>query len=242
MKLGLAVTWDNPDIVLRKNGVAIPSSQLELETEYEIVARIWNNSTEAPVIGLPVNFAYLSFGAGTISHPIGVTSVDLGVKGGASHPAFASLKWKTPNTPGHYCIQVWFDWADDINPENNYGQENTNVGIAQSPATFKFTLRNDTKDKQNYRFKVDTYKIPPLAPCVDGHIKQEHLARHFPIPPGWSVTIDPEHPLLNPGEEQTIRVEITPPDGFSGVQAFNVNAYHRLGPAGGVTLYVEHKP
>src|SRR5215212_2059541 len=44
-KLGLAVTWDNPDISLRQNGVTVSSSLLQPDTEYEVVARIWNAST-----------------------------------------------------------------------------------------------------------------------------------------------------------------------------------------------------
>ena len=32
---------------------------------------------------------------------------------------------------------------------------------------------------------------------------------------------------------------MTPPSGFAGRQAFNVNGYNDLGLAGGVTLYVD---
>src|SRR5438309_1673546 len=80
--LGLAVTWNNPDIELHLNGVPVSSSLLEPGTKYEIVARIWNGSLNAPLAGLPVHFSYLDFGAGTINVPIDSTKVDLGVKGG----------------------------------------------------------------------------------------------------------------------------------------------------------------
>src|SRR5262249_12441333 len=86
MKQGLAVTWDNPDIELRRAGAPVPSYSLEPDTEYDVVARIWNNSTEAPVVGLPVIFSFLSFGVGTQRHAVGATTVDLGVKGGPNHP------------------------------------------------------------------------------------------------------------------------------------------------------------
>lgn len=49
MAQGLAVVWDNPDISLRKGGVAVPSSNLDPDTEYEIVARIWNKAPDIPV-------------------------------------------------------------------------------------------------------------------------------------------------------------------------------------------------
>ena len=44
---GVAVTWDNPDIQLYLNGTPVSSSQLVAGTTYEVVAQIWNNSTEA---------------------------------------------------------------------------------------------------------------------------------------------------------------------------------------------------
>src|SRR4051794_21897376 len=36
MARGFAVVWDNPDIVVRKGGVPVPSSGLDPSTEYEI--------------------------------------------------------------------------------------------------------------------------------------------------------------------------------------------------------------
>jgi hypothetical protein len=256
MQQGLAVTWDNPDIELREGGVPVPSHALKPNTEYDVVARIWNGSTEAPVVGLPVHFSYLSFGVGTTSHPIGQTHVNLGVKGGPNHPAFATVKWRTPLEPGHYCIQTWFTWQDDVNPNNNLGQENLNVGTAHSPAEFTFQLRNDTRRQQRYRFEVDVYTIPPLEPCPPrpkppkpkpprqppGTVEQvppRHDRRNAPLPSGWSVTFDPEHPVLAPEEEITVTVTVNAPDGFTGTQVVNVNAIDSDGLAGGVTLQVE---
>src|SRR6516162_6100669 len=59
--LGLAVTWDNPDIQLYSNGTPVSSSLLLPGTTYEVVAQIWNNSTDAPVVGMPVAFSFLEF-------------------------------------------------------------------------------------------------------------------------------------------------------------------------------------
>src|SRR5262245_4466742 len=108
--LGLAVTWNNPDIQLFLNGSPVSSSSLQQDTEYEIVARIWNNSTEAPIVELPVRAFYRSFGVGAQTSSIGGTAVNLGVKGGPNHPAFASFKWRTPTIAGHYCLQIILDW------------------------------------------------------------------------------------------------------------------------------------
>jgi hypothetical protein len=247
MSLGFAVTWDNPDIQLYRGGVPVPSSGLDPDTEYDVVARVWNGSTEAPVMGLPVHFSFLSFGVQTVSHPIGSTIVDLGVPGGPNHPAFATVKWRTPATPGHYCIQTLLDWFDDANPANNLGQENTSVGKAHSPASFEFVMHNPTRESLQYRFEVDAYRIPLPPPC--GEITdpaarvREARARHnrnrFPLPAGWSVTFSPSAPELAPGADQMIAVEVAVPAGFHGTQAINVHAFNRYGLAGGVTLYVE---
>ena len=260
MNLGLAVTWDNPDIELRKNGIPVSSSLLERNTEYDIVARIWNNSTEAPIVGLPVKFSYLSFGTGTTTHTIGQTTTNLGVKGGPNHPAFASVKWITPDEEGHYCLQVLLDWLDDANPGNNLGQENTDVGEMHSAAEFTFKLRNAIRVPQVFHFEVDSYRIPDPLPCEQREGKEtegvamtalgreravgvlpQHDRRSHPIPPGWSVEIEPPEPRLEAGEEQTIRVRIVGPDGYKGLQPFNVHAFHQDGFVGGVTLYVEGK-
>jgi hypothetical protein len=184
--------------------------------------------------------------------------VNLGVKGGPGHPAFGTVPWRTPDEPGHYCIQVRLDWLDDVNPDNNIGQENTTVAMAQSPATFTFRLRNDTYERRQYRFDVDTYRLPRRRPCPpEGpgeqppprvrrerpgtihHVPDEHDRSRYPVPVGWSVALDPAAPFLARDEEVVIQAVITPPEEFHGRQAFNVNAFHEDGFAGGVTLYVE---
>lgn len=250
LKLGLAVTWDNPDIVLMKDGVIVPEGELLPNTEYEIDARIWNNSFDAPVVGLVVDFSYLSFGAGTTLNFIGTTAINLGVKGGINHPAHARMLWTTPPA-GHYCIQVNLKWADDLNPENNLGQNNVNVVSPQSPAMFSFQLRNDTPKSELFRLQTDTYTLPQLRDCDDESTKPPnndakwrsiqsiHNSSNYPIPPGWAVALTPEEITLAPDEEAEIHVTITPPDDFTGRQAFNIHAGYGSGKyAGGVTVYV----
>ena len=80
MAQGFAVTWDNPDIWLTElpapDGTMAPvsSSALQPNHVYRIHAQIWNGSTEAPAVGLPVFFSFLTFGIATVSTPIGVGS------------------------------------------------------------------------------------------------------------------------------------------------------------------------
>ena len=245
MSLGFAITWDNPDIELRLNGAPVPSSQIEPDKTYEIVARIWNASPVAPVVQMPVSFSYLDFGIGTVRVPIATIKVDLGVLGGPNHPAFAVVPWKTPVMSGHYCLLVELTPFDDINFFNNLGQENLVVGTAHSPAVFHFTLRNDTPRQHEYRLEADAYVIPELDPC-DGRRTEEmrrvqrvrHQRGRHPIPTGWQVKIVPETAPLVPDQSVSIQVTVTPPAGFKGTQPINVNAFHEEGLAGGVTLGV----
>ncbi len=260
---GLAVTWDNPDVQLFRAGAPVSSWDLDPATDYEVVAQVWNKSPDAPVVGLRVMFFVLSFGIGGHAEFIGVTSIpNLGVKGGPNHPAHASITWTTPAVAGHYCIQVLLDPVDDQDYGNNLGGENTLVGQAHSPADFTFELRNDTRRAQTYRFEVDTYQVPEPRPCGerppepppddrpadDGPIvpgvftrpvPPAHDRRNHPVPAGWAVDIAPATPTLHAGEAVPVAVHVTPPSGFAGRQAFNVNGFNDLGLAGGVTLYVE---
>lgn len=165
MKQGLAVTWDNPDIQLYDKGVPVNSSNLIADHDYEVVVRVWNNSYDAPAANLPVYLSYLDFGVGTTPLFVGKAYIDLGVKGSSQCPAFAPFTWHTPKTSGHYCLQAFLDWPDDANPDNNLGQENTNVGVMQSPATFTSTVNNAASVSRRYQLEADMYQLPQRDPC-----------------------------------------------------------------------------
>ncbi|MDK3074719.1 hypothetical protein QO034_16630 [Sedimentitalea sp. JM2-8] len=268
MEQGLSVTWDNPDIQLYENGNPVSSSSLKPGTDYEVRATIWNNSTKAPAVGLGVDFYFHDFGIGPQPIVIGTDTVTLPVKGAPGHPATARTIWRTPGAPGHYCLKVQLNWAEDANFKNNLGQENTNVGTAQSPAVFTFPVRNEDTVRRSLRLIADAYTIPPPVDCrekpdkTDSDKRFPRLAtapvhneyseklpdwafarsRHgpsaHPIPNGWSVGIAPETLDLDGGESQDVKVSITPPDGWKGRQAINVNALMGADLRGGVTLYV----
>ena len=229
------MTWDNPDIQLYLNGVPVSSSALQPGTTYEVVAQVWNNSTQAPVVNMPVAFSFLEFGVGTVSVPIGTTNIDLGVKGGPNCPAPATMSWTTPTTPGHYCLQVQLQPVDDSNTQNNLGQENTDVVAAHSSAVFVFTLRNSSDRSRTYNFQVDAYILGTPDPCNgSGNPEQDRrarLARHQrgsqPVPGGWQVKIDPEVPSLTPGQSTPITVTATPPGGFQQAQRIQCECLSR---------------
>jgi hypothetical protein len=244
MSLGYPVTWDNPDIYLFDGNLLVNPHNLKASTPYTVVARIWNNSTDIPVIGLTVNFSYLSFGMGTQSNQIGTSTTDVSVKGLPGCPAFAYISWITPPQLGHYCLQVLLEPPDDSNWQNNLGQRNIDVAQPHSPATFSFSVGNHIGPRPRIvHFTVDTYSIPPLPRCEErgtssGHTRPVSKVAP-PIPDGWTVVITPKELELAPGEEKPVHTEITPPPGFSGSMSFNVTGHDNVGLVGGVTLRVE---
>ncbi len=260
MAKGLAVTWDNPDIWLTELPAAdgsmapVASNDLLPNHVYRIHARIYNGSLEAPAVGLPVVFSYLSFGIGTVSTPIGVAAVNLPVKGAAGHPQETFHEWLTPAAPGHYCVQVGLFWPDDAEPGNNLGQENVDVKQLNSPnATFRFTLRNDAPIGRRFRLEIDAYP-PPLPPdCAEPGTKRqaetkaaawgERIAAHrrdaHPLPANWSVALLPgEEFPLRAGEEIEITAAVTVTEAVPAKRPININAFADGILVGGVTLYV----
>lgn len=266
MAQGFAVSWDNPDIALTElpapDGTMKPVGSHELlpNHTYRIHARIMNGSLEAPAVGLPVIFWYLTFGIGIVPTPIGLTIVNLPVKGASGHPVEAFHDWRTPATAGHYCLQVGLFWGDDAEPGNNLGQENVDVGKLTSPATFKFPLRNDSPATRRFRLEVDSYPPPVAPPCPDlpkddptrprgallrspSDDRPARLAAHrrdaHPLPEGWSVQFSPGPELvLDAGEQVEIVAVVTVPDVVPTPRPINVNAFADGVLAGGVTLYV----
>jgi hypothetical protein len=265
MARGFAVTWDNPDIWLTElpaaDGTMAPVASHELLPNhvYRIHARIYNGSLEAPAVGMPVIFSFLTFGIGIVPTLIGVTVVDLPVKGASGHPRETFQDWLTPTTPGHYCVQVGLLWPDDAEPANNLGQENVDVKKLASPATFRFPLRNDAPTMRRFRLEVDTYPppVPPACPDLpvpdragrggtpirDPAVGIARLAAHrrdaHPLPPNWSVVLSPGPELvLRGGEQVDIVATVTVPVTLPAPRPINVNAFADGVLAGGVTLFV----
>ena len=255
MSKGLAVTWDNPDIALALGGAPVPAGEaLAASTTYQVDARVWNGSVDAPAVNLLVQFYYLSFGIGTVRNFIGQTLVDLPVKGAPGLPAIATVLWRTPAVPGHYCLQAELVWPDDANPFNNLGQKNVNVKKLNSPAaSFTFELRNDSVHSRTLRLEADSYAIPPLDPCDEvirpgqpgGRAERDPYRNHrrdaYPILPGWRVEFTPAASFnMRPGETVTVAVNVVATDQSVAMQAVNVHAFADADLVGGVTLYVHN--
>lgn len=130
MQLGLPVTWDNPDVAILQNGIEQNTYDLVADTEYDVVITVHNSSREKPAVGTQVEVQWIEFGAGgQIRHPVASAIADAPVWPGTASVAVA---WRTPASPGHYCIEVDLAHPDDGNPSNNRGWNNTQVRAAAS--------------------------------------------------------------------------------------------------------------
>lgn len=130
MQLGLPVTWDSPDIAAFLGGVEQPTYDLVVDTVYDVVVTVHNSSRDKPALGTQVAVRWIEFGAGAqIRHPIAILTTDVPVWPGTSTVA---TRWRTPASPGHYCIEVELAHPDDGNPANNISWNNTQVRAAAS--------------------------------------------------------------------------------------------------------------
>jgi hypothetical protein len=263
MAQGFAVTWENPDIWVTElpapdgSMAVVPPHALLPGHTYRVHVRVHNNSVDAPAVGMPVVFSYLSFGVGTVSTVIGATAVTLPVKGAVGHPATTFHDWKTPTTPGHYCIQVLLIWDDDKEKGNNFGQHNVDVKTFASPATFTFSVRNDALMRRLFALEADFYQPPVADACpvplnrLQGSrtprtrpdasaLLARHRRRTHPLPPGWTVTFTPGPEfVLAAGASADVTAVVTAPLPQPRRRAVNVHAFADGVLAGGVTLFVQ---
>lgn len=166
--LGLAVTWDNPDMwVTLPNGTPVDSGSLVANTDYILHVRIHDASFD-PALATEVRCFYRPW---SFNHP-DRTPVEVNADGTERvvvlhippwSSEVAQFRWHTPDiAEAHFCIQAECRHPDDKNPNNNLGQENTNVRRAspgQMLAVNAF-LRNQARETGEFQIRVDNYVIP----------------------------------------------------------------------------------
>jgi hypothetical protein len=144
MQLEQPVTWDNPDVRLLLNGVEQDTYNLTAGTEYDVEVTVHNASRDKAALGTTVSLRWIEFGAGAqIQHPIGTLTADVPVWPGTDA---VTGRWRTPDIPGHYCIEVELLHPDDGNPSNNRGWNNTMVHAAESPVARSVRIFNRYPD------------------------------------------------------------------------------------------------
>ncbi len=165
---GIAVTWDNPDIrITTPTGDPAPSPVLEANTDYLVVGTIHNASFDA-AIGVSVRCFVRPWGFDFSQR----TPVEVDAAGdpaervvhiGPWGQALATFTWRTPNVAeGHYCLTVECAHPADREPNNNVGQENTDVRRSAAAAAQRFTVPffNRRERVREFIIRADEYQIP----------------------------------------------------------------------------------
>jgi hypothetical protein len=183
MSQGLSVTWDNPDIEIKTPGGALAqSSNLTANTDYVVHARISNASFD-PALATEVRCFYRPYSFNDPErtpiefNPDGTEKVVL-LHIAPWQSEIALFNWHTPDVEqAHYCLQVECRHPDDKNPNNNLGQENTNV-IGGSPGetiTTQARLVNREEVTRRFRILADAYRIP------EGKVTLDLKVRRLPL-------------------------------------------------------------
>lgn len=189
MAQGLSVTWDNPDIwITLPDGTPVESHALQPATKYLVHGRIHNASFD-PALGTAVRCLYRPYSFNSPDRvPIEVLP-DGSERVIVLHIApwqseVAVFRWTTPPTPNqHWCLQVECSHPADKNPNNNLGQENTQVlgGSSGSHVQTGARLFNPTDRTMLARVTIDQYAVPTDEVTLRLDTRIRHLRRRRPL-------------------------------------------------------------
>lgn len=189
MAQGLSVTWDNPDMwITLPDGTPVESHALQPATNYLVHARIHNASFD-PALGTAVRCLYRPYSFNSPERvPIEVLPdgtervVVLHIPPWQSEVAV--FRWTTPPTPNqHWCLQAECSHPADKNPNNNLGQENTQVlgGASGSQVHTGARLFNPTDRTMRARVTIDQYAVPAGEVTLKLDTRIRHLRRTRPL-------------------------------------------------------------
>lgn len=189
MAQGLSVTWDNPDIwITLPDGTPVDSHALQPSTNYLVHVRIHDASFD-PSLGTEVRCFYRPYSFNSPDRvPIEVLPdgtervVVLHIAPWQSEVAV--FHWTTPPDPNqHWCLQAECRHPDDKNPNNNLGQENTDVlgGTSGSQVTTGARLFNPTNRTMRARVTIDQYAIINGEVRLQLDTRVRHLRRKRPL-------------------------------------------------------------
>ncbi len=260
MDQGLSVTWDNPDVSVFLAGVEQDTYHLQPATTYDVVVSLKNASPYFDALGTQVTVNLLTFGIGQVtSSPLSSTVIDIPASTPPGPPVPFGFQWTSPATPGHYCLQVLLAHADDVNPANNEGWNNTNVEAVQAGQKYvlefpvgnavaartqeakraaRLAAKADDRgpDLQEVALVVDSYELPRI-PAAEA----DPDLLFIPAEAAWPARVTPSPTRIGGGQTTEARLEIeVPAAAAAGTrQRFNVNATAGGRPLGGITVTLE---
>jgi len=250
MQLNQPVTWDNPDVAIFLKGVEQYTYDLTVDTEYDVAIKVHNSSIEKPATGTQVSVRWIEFGAGgQIRHPVATLVANVPVWPGVD---IVHTSWRTPATPGHYCIEVELAHPKDGNPANNLGWKNTQVKAAASQVQTSIRIFNRWVDRPPGGGQIASRREQGITPWNlveitydsyvfhDAYGEEADPDRMFaPRPPAWPARVEPG--LFHFSPEETYRdvlLIVDAPAGPGPAEQFNVNVRQGGFPLGGVTVTV----
>jgi hypothetical protein len=260
MQLHQPVTWDNPDVSISLKGVEQYTYDLTVNTEYDIAITVHNSSVEKKASGTKVSVRWVEFGAGgQIRHHIDDLVANVPVWPGVD---IVHTTWRTPATPGHYCIEVELTHPQDGNPANNLGWNNTLVNAAASQVQTPIRVFNRWLDGPPQRQGIRSSRgatpwnsaessrgaVPWNLVEIsydsyvfhDAYGEEADPDRMFaPRPPAWPTHVEPSLFHFSPGETyRDVMLIVDAPNGPGPAEQFNVTVRQGGFPQGGVTVTV----
>ncbi len=250
MQLQLPVTWDNPDVAILLGGVEQFTYDLTANTEYDVAITVHNSSPEKDALATRVDVRWIEFGAGgPIRHPVASRTVDVPRWPGTG---VVHVPWRTPATPGHFCLEVELTHPMDGNPANNLGWNNTQVRAAASEVETSIRIFNRwiagppkwaLREYHGER-PLPAWNVVELT--VDSYAFRDAYGRDADPdvmfaerPPAWPARIEPHIFHFMPEETfRDIKLIVDAPAGPGAAERFNVTARQGGSPLGGVTVVV----
>jgi hypothetical protein len=253
MQLHLPVPWANPDVNIFLGGVKQDTYHLLADTNYDVQITVHNSLYDQPANNTQVNAGFVEFGAGgPILHPITQLVTDVPVWPGVS---VVHVSWRTPATPGHYCIDIRLYHPRDANPANNHGWNNTQVLAAHSPVqtsmrvfnrwvagppiTAEQTITTRAGARPGVPWNVVEVTVDSYG-FKDSYGREAHPDEMFaPRPPAWPVRMNPAMFHFESNETyRDVDITIDAPNGQGLAEQFNITAYQGGVPLGGITVMV----
>lgn len=268
LQLQQPVTWDNPDIKIFLNNIEQYTYDLKTDTEYDIQITVHSSSSVEPADGTRVEVRWIEFGAGAqIRHHVTTLFADVPVFPGT---AVVAAKWRTPATPGHYCIEVELFHERDALTANNRGWNNTQVHEASSPVEFSMRVFNRNLPQRPRLFDVKMKATNErLYNLIHGFEERETptsivemtfdsyvfptgdrktldpLETFKPMPPfDERMTVEPHTFSFKEGEPyRDVTVRVNAPDTMKvgDIKPVNITAWQGGFPSGGITAYIKKK-
>ena len=208
--------WDNPDIIIKRNGVVV--SSMNQNVAHEIEVTVHNRGCESTKL-TTVTLSYAPFGGGVSWSEVGVDTIN-------PRPGIPDIAKFTiyPPIPHSACLMVVIDHDDELpeNTINNIGLENIDVIEMSSPGEGVFMIGNPTT-VDDYVF-VNVRQQGNYEDVWNATI-QEYSSQIMKTKTNETIVLiaDPMSDITN-GEERIFTIEVYVNGNLVGGMVFNTSS------------------